>query len=81
MKRISSFLVDKRLWFFFGSIIVAIVCLVLMNFVTVNKDMTKYLPKDSDMRTGLSIMEKEFPDSIQTEGFKLCLKTLALSKI
>ena len=61
MKKISNFLVEKRLWFFIGTVIMAIACVVLMNFVTVNEDMSKYLPEDSDMRAGLEIMNSEFP--------------------
>ena len=77
MKRIVNFLVDKRLWLFIGSVIVAIACIVLMNFVTVNEDMTEYLPKNSDMRIGLDIMENEFPDSVQNEGFKIMFEDLS----
>lgn len=76
MKRIANFLVDKRLWFFLGSVIVAIVCAVLTNFVTVNEDMTKYMPKDSDMRVGLGLMESEFPESAQNESFKIMVEDL-----
>ena len=32
----------------------------MIPFVTINKDMTKYLPGDSDMRRGLDLMEAEF---------------------
>ena len=76
MKKIANFLVDKRIFFFIGSIAIAIVCIVLMNFVTVNEDMTEYLPKDSAMREGLEIMENEFPNTVQNEGFKIMLEDL-----
>ena len=77
MKKLATFLVDKRLWLFIGSVIMAIVCAVLMNFVTVNEDMSKYLPKNSNMRTGLDIMESEFPITVQNEGFKVMLEDLS----
>jgi predicted RND superfamily exporter protein len=48
-----------------------------MNYVTINEDLTEYLPNDSAMRTGLNIMEKEFPKSVETEGFKIMLKDLS----
>ncbi len=56
MKKVANFLVEIRLWLFIGSVVAVIACIVLMNFVTINKDMTKYLPKDSSMRAGLDIM-------------------------
>ena len=77
MKKLSNFLVEKRLWLFIASTIAAIVCIFLMNFVTVNEDMSKYLPKDSSMRTGLTIMENQFPTSTQEESFKLMFEDLS----
>ena len=41
MKQAADFLVEKRLWWFIGSVIVSIVCVILMNFVTVNEDCVK----------------------------------------
>ena len=76
MKKFAKFLVEKRLWLFFGSIIAALVCLVLMNFVTVNQDMTKYLPKNSSMRVGVEVMEREFPPAEIDQGFKLMFEGL-----
>jgi len=40
---------------------------VMMNFVTMNTDMTEYLPTNSSMRQGLDAMEREWPsgDSVQ----------------
>ena len=77
MKKAADFLVEKRLWWFIGSVIVSIVCVILMNFVTVNEDMTEYLPEDSSMRAGLEIMNNEFPAVVQEEGFKLMLEGLS----
>ena len=76
MKKVANFLVNQRIWLFIGSVVVAIVCIFLMNYVTVNEDMTKYLPKKSDMRVGLDIMESEFPGSVQNESFKIMLEDL-----
>ena len=76
MKKLAKFLVEKRLWLFVGSIIVALVSLVLMNFVKVNQDMTQYLPKDSNMRLGLEIMDREFPAVESNEQIKLMFKNL-----
>ena len=43
-------------------IILALGCGALIPFVNINKDMTKYLPKDSEMRHGLDLMKAEFGD-------------------
>ena len=76
MKKLAKFLVKKRLWLFIGSVITAIVCLILMNFVTINQDMSNYLPKNSNMRAGLEIMKREFPTTDLNEGFKLMFENL-----
>lgn len=60
MKKISKFIVEKRVFVFllFG---VAIIYSVLsMNKVKVNNDITALLPSDTVTRRGLVIMEKEF---------------------
>ena len=81
MKKITDFLVEKRLWLFVITVAVAIASIVMMNFVTVNEDMTEYLPKDSSMRAGLDIMENEFPATTQEEGFKLMFEDLTEEQI
>lgn len=42
-------------------LILTAVCAFLIPKVSVNSDMTKYLPDDSSMKQGISLMEKEFP--------------------
>lgn len=76
MKKLAGFLVNKRLVLFFCSVAAAAACIFLMRRVTINEDLTKYLPKDSQMRSGLEIMEAEFPDSGRTETFKLMFEGL-----
>ena len=61
MRKISSLIVSRRYWILGLMIILAIICAVLFLQVKVNYDMTKYLPDDSSMKTGMDIMEKEFP--------------------
>ena len=76
MKKLADFLVNKRLILFFCSLAAAAACIFLMQRVTINEDLTKYLPKDSQMRTGLDIMEAEFPDPGRTETFRLMFEGL-----
>lgn len=42
-------------------VILAVVCGLLIPHVNINLDMTKYLPSDSPMRSGLEQMERSFP--------------------
>ena len=76
MNKLADFLVKKRLWLLIASILAVAACIVLMQFVTVNEDMTQYLPEDSSMRIGLDIMESEFPPATQEETFKLMFENL-----
>ena len=54
--------------FFVCTIVLTVVCGVLMTRVNVNADMTKYLPDDSQMKTGLNIVTEEFGASAQMMG-------------
>ena len=56
-------------YIFFGlTLLLAAVCGVLMLHVNVNADMTKYLPDDSQMKSGLEIVMNEFGSSAQMSG-------------
>ena len=61
MKKLAHFLVQKRITLFTLSVILAIVFACMIPFVTVNKDQSKYLASDSNMREGLDIIMNEFP--------------------
>lgn len=61
MKKASNFIVSKRYWILSVMICLTIVCMVLALRVTVNYDMTKYLPDNSSMKKGMDIMTEEFP--------------------
>jgi len=61
-QRFARFIVAHSKTILIISIILALGCGGLIPFVNVNKDMTKYLPKDSAMRHGLDLMKAEFGD-------------------
>ncbi len=63
MERLSNFIVNKRVLILIVILLLTAICGVLIPRVDVNSDMTKYLPDDSPMRQGISLMEKEFPKS------------------
>ena len=50
------------------TVALAVVCGVLTFHVNVNADMTKYLPDDSQMKSGLEIIMSEFGSSAQMSG-------------
>ena len=54
-----SFLVERRYWLLGLMLVLAVVCGVMVPRVNVNTDMTKYLPRDSEMKKGLDRMKDE----------------------
>ncbi len=60
MVRLATLIVDKRNLFFliYGAAI--IFSLVSSRWTAVNNDLTSYLPKETETRQGLDLMEKEF---------------------
>ncbi len=60
MKKISKFIVEKRVFIFLIFGVAIIYSILSMNKVKVNNDITALLPSDTVTRRGLVIMEKEF---------------------
>ena len=56
MKKLANVLVKYRLFFFIASVVLALLCALLIPKVTINKDQSKYLAKDSNMSQGLEII-------------------------
>ena len=54
MKRLTNFVVNKRNIILSAMLILTAVCAFLIPKVSVNSDMTKYLPDDSSMKQGIS---------------------------
>lgn len=63
MKKIASFIVNKRFLLLGIVFCITAVCGFLTFRVDINTDMTKYLPDDSSMKIGMDLMEEEFPDT------------------
>ncbi|MCM1167491.1 MAG: MMPL family transporter [Lachnospiraceae bacterium] len=61
LKKISAFIVNKRYFIMAVMLIISVACVALMQYVEINDDMTKYLPDNSPMKTGVDIMSDEFP--------------------
>ena len=76
LKKVVDFITKKRLLIFIITIILAIGSGIAMLFVNINKDMTKYLPEDSQMKKGMDIMENEFETTTTNETFKIMFEDL-----
>ncbi len=57
---VANFIVNKRKAFLVLFAIACVYCALCMNKTTVNQDITKYLPADSETRIGLTLMEEQF---------------------
>jgi len=61
-------------------LILTAICTFLVPKVSVNSDMTKYLPDDSSMKQGISLMEKEFPTEGESYTIRVMFKGLSSEK-
>jgi len=60
IERLAAFIVDKRKAFYLLYIGLAIFCVFSSGWVSVNDDLTSYLPAETETRRGLTVMEDEF---------------------
>ena len=80
MKRLTNFIVSKRIYILVVMLILTAVCSFLIPKVSVNSDMSKYLPDNSSMRQGLSLMKKEFPAEEDSYTIRVMFKGLSSEK-
>ncbi len=71
MYKIAAFIVDRRKLFMLLFVIAAIYCGAMISRVTVENDVTRYLPEDTETRQGVDLMDEEF----QTNGSAKILLT------
>lgn len=67
MRKIADFIVKNRYVVLVVICALAVISAVMIPKVNIITDMSEYLPDDSSMRTGIDIMENEFPD-METEN-------------
>ncbi len=60
MKKITNFIIEKRLVMLFLVLIFTIISTLIIPKVQVNYDMSKYLPKKTNVSKGIFLMEEEF---------------------
>ena len=80
VKRLTNFIVNKRIFILIAVLILTVVSVFLIPKVNVNSDMTKYLPDDSSMKQGISLMEKEFPTEEENYTIRVMFKRLDIEK-
>ena len=66
MKKIINFIIDKKYLMLTLFIIGAIFCVYLSTKVNINYDIANYLPKSSNVKKGLDIMNNEFASKTST---------------
>ncbi len=76
MKKIAAFIVNKRYIVLGVMLALCIACVCMIPGVTVNTDMTKYLPDDSSMKQGMSVLAEEFPDTQMPNTIRVMFKDL-----
>ena len=59
-RRIATVIVDKRNLFFLLYTFALVFCLFSINWVTVENDVTTYLPEDTETRQGIIAMNENF---------------------
>lgn len=60
LKRVAAFIVDRRKGFYLVYILLIIFSLFSSGWVSVNNEVTDYLPPDTETRRGLTLMDNEF---------------------
>ncbi len=76
MKKLSDFIVQRRVFVFIAFLILVFLSFLSASKVEINRDITKYLPNSSKVRIGMNIMENEFQN--QTSSLNVMFKGLTL---
>lgn len=81
MKKIAEFIVDKHRIILAVMLVICAFCAGLVPKVTINTDMTKYLPDDSLMSQGVDIMAEDFENLSQMQTIRVMFKDLSAEEI
>ena len=76
LKKLADFIVDKRIFLIIFMVALGVAGAILMGKVTINEDMSKYLPDDSNMRHGVDIMDDSFPKMEQPNTVRVMVDDL-----
>ena len=61
MSAFSRFIARRRIWLFFVMAVLVVAAFFLVPHITVNTDMTRYLPDDYPMKRGLNLVQQQMP--------------------
>ena len=75
MRKITDFIVNKRYLIIVIFLILTVISAIVSTKVNINHDIQKYLPKTSETKQGLDIMEEEFKGT-ETSSFNIMFKNL-----
>lgn len=76
MRKITDFIVEKRNYILIIFIILSFVSLYIGTKVSINNDISKYLPENSETKIGMNIMNDEF-DEIKQSQLYIMFKDLS----
>lgn len=76
MRKITDFIVEKRNYILIIFIILSFVSLYIGTKVNINNDISKYLPKNSETKIGMNIMNDKF-DEIKQSQLYIMFKDLS----
>ncbi len=76
MRKAAGLIVSRRWWILAVMICLTAVCGILALRVTVNYDMTRYLPDSSPMKKGMDIMAAEFPPMGADKSIRVMAESL-----
>ena len=63
LKKITDFIVEKRYIVLTTFLLITFLSSLLIKKVEINKEISKYLPNDSETRIGMDIMDDEFSEN------------------
>lgn len=75
MKKITDFIIEKRLYILVCFLVLTIVSFFMIQKVKINYDIAEYLPNTSETRIGMDIMQDEF-EELSSSSFNLMFKGL-----
>ncbi len=78
LRKITNFLVEKRYFILTLVLLMAVGCAFLTTKVHINRDISKYLPKTSEVRQGMDTMNKYF--DTKNSSLNVMFKDLSKSK-
>ena len=81
MKKIAGFIVDGHKIILAVMLVICAFCAGLIPKVTINTDMTKYLPDNSSMSQGVDIMAEEFENLSTTQTIRVMFEGLSTDEV